>query len=107
MNAIQLFEAEILTTPDTFLNQTHFARLGIFHLELGKKHNFWLWEWGRISAPNFGDREHCKVFYVMGKALSGELSCPCDRSCRDFPRANLGPVVGPYFFPNRGRNSQI
>ena len=22
-----------------------------------------------------------KVFYVMGKALSGELSCPCDRSC--------------------------
>ena len=24
-----------------------------------------------------------KVFYVMGKALSGELSCPCDRSCVD------------------------
>ena len=22
-----------------------------------------------------------KVFYVMGKALSGELSCPCNRSC--------------------------
>ena len=22
-----------------------------------------------------------KVFYVMGKVLSGELSCPCDRSC--------------------------
>ena len=22
-----------------------------------------------------------KDFYVMGKALSGELSCPCDRSC--------------------------
>ena len=22
-----------------------------------------------------------KVFYVMGKALSGELSCACDRSC--------------------------
>ena len=22
-----------------------------------------------------------KVFYVMGKALSGELSCPCDSSC--------------------------
>ena len=22
-----------------------------------------------------------KVFYVMGKGLSGELSCPCDRSC--------------------------
>ena len=24
---------------------------------------------------------HVKVFYVMGKALSGEPSCPCDRSC--------------------------
>ena len=22
-----------------------------------------------------------KFLYVMGKALSGELSCPCDRSC--------------------------
>ena len=26
---------------------------------------------------------------------------------RDFPRAILGPVIGPYFFPNRARNSQI
>ena len=24
---------------------------------------------------------YVKVFYVMGKALSGELSCPYDRSC--------------------------
>ena len=24
---------------------------------------------------------YVKVFYVMAKALSGELSCPCDRSC--------------------------
>ena len=24
---------------------------------------------------------YVKVFYVMGKALSGELSCPCGRSC--------------------------
>ena len=24
---------------------------------------------------------YVKLFYVMGKALSGELSCPCDRSC--------------------------
>ena len=22
-----------------------------------------------------------EVFYMMGKALSGKLSCPCDRSC--------------------------
>ena len=26
-------------------------------------------------------RFYVKVFYVMGKALSGELSCFCDRSC--------------------------
>ena len=24
---------------------------------------------------------YVKDFYVMGKALSGELSCPCDGSC--------------------------
>ena len=50
-----------ITTPAVFLNQTHLVRLGIFHLELGKKHTFWLWEWGRISAPNFGDREPCNA----------------------------------------------
>ena len=49
----------LITTPAVFLNQTHLVRLGIFHIELGKKHTFWLWEWGRISAPNFGDREPC------------------------------------------------
>ena len=27
------------------------------------------------------ERFYVKVCYVMGKALSGELSCPCDRSC--------------------------
>ena len=31
-----------------------------------------------------------KVFYVMGKALSGELSCPCDRSCYTLPHVNGG-----------------
>ena len=29
-----------------------FVKLGIFCLELGKKHTFWHWEWGRISAQN-------------------------------------------------------
>ena len=28
-----------------------------------------------------GKKFNGKVSYVMGKALSGELSCPCDRSC--------------------------
>ena len=25
-------------------------------------------------------------------------------ACRDFPRPNLGPVIGPCFVPNRDRN---
>ena len=32
---------------------------------------------------------YVKVFYVMGKALSGELSCPCDRSCLNFADLNF------------------
>ena len=36
----------LITTPAVFLNQTHLVKLGIFHLELGKKHTFWLWEFG-------------------------------------------------------------
>ena len=41
-----------------------------------------------------------KVFYVMGKALSGEQSCPCDRSCckkgsrTGQPNHNLKAVYG-------------
>ena len=31
-----------------------------------------------------GKKFNVKVFYVMGKALSGELSWPCDRSCLTF-----------------------
>ena len=32
----------------------------------GKKHThtFWLWEWGLILAPNFGDGEPCKFGHV-------------------------------------------
>ena len=71
----------LITTPDIFLNQTHFVRLGIFHLELvGKKHTFWLWEWGRISAPNFGDREPCirslsiTLIFITGHVEPGKTS---------------------------------
>ena len=32
-----------------------------------------------------------KVFYVMGKALSEELSCSCDRSC--FPIGTQGKLL--------------
>ena len=33
------------------------GQIGNFCLEFGKKHTFWHWEWGRISAPKLGDRE--------------------------------------------------
>ena len=32
------------------------------------------------AASALAKKFNVKVFYVMGKALSGELSCPCDRS---------------------------
>ena len=33
------------------------------------------------SGVGVSKKFNVKVFYVMGKALSGELSYPCDRSC--------------------------
>ena len=40
-----------------------------------------------------------KVFYVMSKALSGKLSCPCDRSCYVFRRPqNLHFFFSPAIF---------
>ena len=42
-----------------------------------------------------------KVFYVMGKALSGELSCPCDRSCLE---QNQGLITGPKFALGKSLN---
>ena len=32
-------------------------------------------------ASALAKKFNVKVFYVMGKVMSGELSCPCDRSC--------------------------
>ena len=37
-----------------------------------------------VAASAFSKKFNVEVFYVMGKALSGELSCPCDRSCFSF-----------------------
>ena len=42
-----------------------------------------------------------KVFYVMGKALSGELSCPCDRPCLE---KNRGLITGPKFALGKSLN---
>ena len=41
---------------------------------------------------------YVKVFYVMGKALSGKLSCPCDRSCLtyNFRKAAAGEHWHPH-----------
>ena len=36
---------------------------------------------GLCGSIGISKKFNIKVFYVMGKALSGELSCPCDRSC--------------------------
>ena len=42
---------------------------------------------------------YVKVFYVMGKALSGELSCPCDRSCfLNFAELNFVTCIFGAFF---------
>ena len=38
---------------------------------------------------------YVKVFYVMGKTLSGELSCPCNRSCL----LKLKSIVNSYVLP--------
>ena len=34
-----------------------------------------------VAASALAKNFNVKVFYVMGKALLGELSCPCDSSC--------------------------
>ena len=34
-----------------------------------------------VGGGGVSKKFNIKVFYVMGKVLSGELSCPCDRSC--------------------------
>ena len=36
---------------------------------------------GVSSGVGVSKKFNVIVFYVMGKALSGKLSCPCDRSC--------------------------
>ena len=34
-----------------------------------------------VGGGGVSKKFNVEAFYVMGKALSGELSCPCDRSC--------------------------
>ena len=43
----------------------------------------------------------------MANSADPDQTAPAGAVCRDFPRANLGPIIGPHFFPNRDRNSQI
>ena len=44
------------------------------------------------TTPRVGisKKFNVKVFYVMGKALAGKLSCPCDRSCLVLCLRNVG-----------------
>ena len=59
-----------------------------FNAVFARESAFWLaWTKSRKSyctSPGVGVSKmlkfYVKVFYVLGKALSGELSCPCYRS---------------------------
>ena len=42
-----------------------------------------------------------KFFYVMGKALSGELSGPCDRSCFIYVKKNKNAESSVLYIANR------
>ena len=44
---------------------------------------------GAVGVTKLFKFSRYSFFYVMGKALSGELSCPCDRSCLFFLSAKL------------------
>ena len=41
---------------------------------------------------------YVEVYYVMGKALSGELSCPCDRPCCYSVCVSFSLFMGPLIF---------
>ena len=47
---------------------------------------------------------YVKVFYAMGKARSGELSCPCDRSCYN---VTVNKVSAPEPFLNSYAQLQV
>ena len=56
-SAFVLYEIKMENKKKKGFKGCFFVILGIFCLELGKKHTFWHWEWGRIPAPKSGDRE--------------------------------------------------
>ena len=39
----------------------YFVLRGIFFQNRGKKHTFWRWEWGCISAPKTAEKKHCSL----------------------------------------------
>ena len=53
---------------------------------------------GVVGGVGISKKFNVEVFYVMGKALSGELSCPCDRSCL---------FCNDYYFPFFSAESSI
>ena len=52
-----------------FFQTKRTVRLGIFLLELGKNHTIWHWEWGRISAPDFGNQKPCFMVAMATRIL--------------------------------------
>ena len=59
------------------------------HVKENRKHILFSSRKSYCTTPGVGvgggggvsKKFNVEVFYVMGKALSGKLSCPCDRSC--------------------------
>ena len=64
-----------------FVTITFLARLDKVQEELlyypRRRHWHWRWRWRYQNVKV----STLKFIYVMGKVLSGELYCPCDRSC--------------------------
>ena len=72
---------ELFGTFKIWLQQPFLARLDKVQEELLYYPRRRLGVFVGIGGGGISKKFNVKVFYVMGKALSGELSCPCDRSC--------------------------
>ena len=85
--AFNRYERYIGTAPIDFL-----ARLNEVQEELFYYPRRWHWVGVGIGSSGVSKmlKLYVKVFYVMGKALSGELSCPCDWSCFRSPGSSMG-----------------
>ena len=52
-----------------------FVKLGIFCLELGKKHTFWHWEWGRNRVIESPETRNMSIYNETRNVSMGH-GCP-------------------------------